>query len=295
MDNTQSAYSLRKRYLDAILKGDTATATLVVQEGIQKGISPIKLYLELLIPCQYEVGQRWHDGEINVAQEHLATQITLSQVDRLKQWFRPDVKLGLKAVITSVEGDQHLMGARVISDFLYVDGWDVNFLGADMPVDSLVEYVQQNDIDLVALSITLSENLVNAEKSIKALKKLKPSPKVMVGGLAFYGQQHLADEIGADGVAQEGLDAVRVARELLSLETSAPSLPEYLKQLGKRVQALRKSHGWSQQQLAKASGLDRTYISAVEHGKQNITIGAISKLSEALQVPITHLLMGESS
>lgn len=295
MDNTQSTYNLRKRYLNAILKGDTATATMVVQEGIQKGISPIKLYLELLIPCQYEVGQRWHDGEINVAQEHLATQITLSQMDRLKQWFRPDVKLGLKAVITSVEGDQHLMGARVISDFLYVDGWDVNFLGADMPADALVEYVQQNGIDLVALSITLPDNLANAKKTIKALKKLKPSPKVLVGGLAFYGQQHLADEMGADGVAQEGLEAVRVARELMSLETDAPSLPEYLKQLGQRVQSLRKSHGWSQQQLAKASGLDRTYISAVEHGKQNITIGAISKLSEALQVPITHLLMGEPS
>lgn len=295
MDNTQSTYNLRKRYLNAILKGDTATATMVVQEGIQKGISPIKLYLELLIPCQYEVGERWHDGEINVAQEHLATQITLSQMDRLKQWFRPDVKLGLKAVITSVEGDQHLMGARVISDFLYVDGWDVNFLGADMPADALVEYVQQNGIDLVALSITLPDNLANAKKTIKALKKLKPSPKVLVGGLAFYGQQHLADEMGADGVAQEGLEAVRVARELMSLETDAPSLPEYLKQLGQRVQSLRKSHGWSQQQLAKASGLDRTYISAVEHGKQNITIGAISKLSEALQVPITHLLMGESS
>ncbi len=291
MDNTKGAYNLKKRYLEAILKGDEATATLVVQEGIQKGVSPIKLYLELLIPCQYEVGQRWHDGEINIAQEHLATQITLGQMERLKQWFRPETKLGLNALITSVEGDQHLMGARVVSDFLFVDGWEVSFLGADMPADALVEYVQQNEIDLVALSVTLPENLKNAKKTIKALKKLKSSPKVMVGGLAFYGQQYVADEIGADGVAQEGLDAVRVARELMSLESNAPTLPEYLKHLGHRVQSLRKSHGWSQQQLAKASGLDRTYISAVEHGKQNITIGAISKLSEALQVPITQLLM----
>lgn len=293
MDNTQSAYSLKKRYLDAILQGDDGLATLVVQEGIQKGISPIKLYLEVLIPCQYEVGQRWHDGKINIAQEHLATQITLSQMDRLKQWLRPEVKLGLKAVITSVEGDQHLMGARVISDFLFVDGWDVNFLGADMPADALVEYVQQKKIDLVALSTTLPENLDNAKKTIRALRKLKPAPKIMVGGMAFYGQQHLYEEMGADGIAQEGLEAIRVARELMSLETNAPTLPTYLKQLGQRVQGLRKSYGWSQQQLAKNSGLDRTYISAVEHGKQNLTIGAISKLSKALQVPITHLLMGD--
>jgi methanogenic corrinoid protein MtbC1/DNA-binding XRE family transcriptional regulator len=279
--------------LDAILSGDETSATLVVQEGIQKGISPIKLYLELLIPCQYEVGQRWHDGEVNVAQEHMATLITLSQMERLKQWFHPETKLGLKAVICSVEGDHHLMGARVISDFMYADGWDVSFLGANMPTSDLVDYVRQNQVDLVALSITLPEVLNQAEKGIGKLKRLKPTPKIMVGGLAFYGQQHLADEMGADGVALEGLEAIRVARELMSLESDAPTLPEYLKQLGQRVQTLRKSHGWSQQQLAKASGLDRTYISAVEHGKQNLTVGAISKLSEALQVPITHLMMGE--
>ncbi|GIS81805.1 MAG: hypothetical protein CM1200mP15_04370 [Dehalococcoidia bacterium] len=60
--------------------------------------------------------------------------------------------------------------------------------------------------------------------------------------------------------------------------------------MGSRVQDLRKGRSWNQEQLAQASSLDRTYISAVENGKQNLTIGVVLKLAEALEVPIGQLL-----
>ena len=46
----------------------------------------------------------------------------------------------------------------------------------------------------------------------------------------------------------------------------------------------------TQQDLADAAGLDRTYISLVEHGRQNLTIGAVLKIAQALDVPIGDLL-----
>ena len=70
------------------------------------------------------------------------------------------------------------------------------------------------------------------------------------------------------------------------------TLNSYLSELGGRILSLRKSHGMSQQALADAADLDRTYISAVEHGKQNVTVGAIVKLSLALKIPLTQLLVG---
>jgi transcriptional regulator with XRE-family HTH domain len=56
---------------------------------------------------------------------------------------------------------------------------------------------------------------------------------------------------------------------------------EYFERLGHRVQELRSARGWTQQQLDEA-GLDRTYISGLEHGKQNPTIGALLRLATAL-------------
>ena len=46
----------------------------------------------------------------------------------------------------------------------------------------------------------------------------------------------------------------------------------------------------NQQELADASGLDRTYISLVEHGKRNLSIGAVLKIANALEVPLGDLL-----
>ena len=50
----------------------------------------------------------------------------------------------------------------------------------------------------------------------------------------------------------------------------------------------------TQRDLANASGLDRTYISMVEHGKQNLTIGAVLRIADALGVPIGQLIGPET-
>ena len=54
---------------------------------------------------------------------------------------------------------------------------------------------------------------------------------------------------------------------------------------------LRSGKGWTQQQLAESAGLDRTYISGLEHGKQNPTLGALLRLAGALEVPLDRLVI----
>jgi transcriptional regulator with XRE-family HTH domain len=68
------------------------------------------------------------------------------------------------------------------------------------------------------------------------------------------------------------------------------SLNDYLQNMGQKVQEIRRDLGGNQQQLADSADLDRTYISAVEHGKQNLTLGAIVKLADGLGVELKQLL-----
>jgi transcriptional regulator with XRE-family HTH domain len=63
-----------------------------------------------------------------------------------------------------------------------------------------------------------------------------------------------------------------------------------LAELGGRIQHFRKEKGLSQQQLATASQLDRSYVSAVEHGKQNVSFATLKNLSDALDVNIAQLI-----
>ena len=60
--------------------------------------------------------------------------------------------------------------------------------------------------------------------------------------------------------------------------------------MGQKVQEIRRDLGGNQQQLADSADLDRTYISAVEHGKQNLTLGTIVKLADGLGVELKQLL-----
>jgi transcriptional regulator with XRE-family HTH domain len=62
---------------------------------------------------------------------------------------------------------------------------------------------------------------------------------------------------------------------------------------GERVRVLRQTRGLSQEALALAAGLDRTYIGGVERGERNISLLNIQKIAQALDVSPADLLKFE--
>ena len=83
---------------------------------------------------------------------------------------------------------------------------------------------------------------------------------------------------------------IRAARQLLGPGSGRVSLEAHLDALGRRILELRKERGWSQQELADRASLDRTYISAVEKGRQNITIGAAVRIADALETSLSSII-----
>ena len=61
-------------------------------------------------------------------------------------------------------------------------------------------------------------------------------------------------------------------------------------QLGNAIRAERGKRDFSQEQLGFASGLDRTYVSAVERGRRNVSLEALCKLAQGLETPLSSLL-----
>ena len=282
---------LRKAYCEAILGGSAEQAQVVINRGLSAGVIPSRIYLEVLMPAQIEVGARWHAGEVQIPQEHIATQITLREMARLREMLKTRRKLGRKAVVSSVEGDQHFIGGQAMADFLVVDGWEVDFLGADIPTDHLVPYTKARQPDVVCLSVSLSSLAPVAQEVVRQLRQLSPSPQILLGGAAFVNRPELVELVNPDGFTLDPQEAVSLARQLCGLLDPDNALGLFLKKLGGNVHEHRKLKGLSQQELAHSSNLDRAYISSVEHGKQNISIGAIAKLAHALGVSIEELLV----
>ena len=273
------------------MAGEAGLARSLIEQAVGRGVSHVEMSLEVLAPSQVRIGELWHEGRINTAQEHLATTITIEIMDALRQDITPKTGLGVRAVVTPVEGDQHSLGARMIADLLTLDGWEVDFLGTGTPGADLGEFVRHRNVDLVAVSATMPEFLPNVKAATDVIRRVdSPRPKIMLGGGALENTSHDLDALGCDAVVGSALEAVSEARRLVGLTEENLTLGEHLALMGRRINAERTSRRMTQQQLADASELDRTYISLVEHGKQNLSIGAVLKIANALEVPMGDLL-----
>ncbi len=281
---------VRDRYLRALIRGDEADASEAIQEAVSFDWRPATIYMDVLAKAMVTIGEMWHSGEISIAHEHQSTQVTLRQAGLLREFFPPERKTGLHAVVSAVERDGHLLGAMIFTDLLFYDGWNTDFLGAGTPAEDLGNMVAERKPDLVALSATLEGSLKSLAACVKAVREANESTFVVIGGTAVAGEPEQAEQIGADLIANDPVQAVIDIGSHFDISGSTMPLEQILQRVGEQVKAKRIERGWSQQQLADAAGLDRTYLSGVEHGKQNLTLGAVKKIGDALNSPISEFI-----
>src|SRR5262245_8772198 len=172
----------QERYLRALLDGDDAAAGTIVNEVIARHAGIGDIYLEILAPALSHIGALWCDGKVNVAQEHLATQITLGQMDKLRLIQNVPRPLSYRVMVCCVQGEQHFVAARMAADLFQLEGWQVDFLGPNVPAAALIEMVSARRPTLLALSMTLRANLRRVQAMIKKLRKLPDAPYIIVGG-----------------------------------------------------------------------------------------------------------------
>ena len=123
MEQDRQTTLLRARYTDALLEGDGNEAHRIVSDAMERGIHLRAVYLKILSPALAEVGRAWETGQINVAQEHLATGITMQQMARVREAWRPgrERETGYSVVVAAVEGELHSVGTSMIADLFYME------------------------------------------------------------------------------------------------------------------------------------------------------------------------------
>ena len=69
-------------------------------------------------------------------------------------------------------------------------------------------------------------------------------------------------------------------------------MTQLLLKVGKRVRNLRTDRGWSQEELADRSGVNRSYMSRVELGKSDVSLSVLHKIARTLGISLAELLTG---
>lgn len=205
-------------FADVLLGSPPREARAMALGLVDNGAPPRAVYLDVLGPALEEVGSRWERGLATVAQEHLATAIVSSIMATLAPRLEEPPSVGRRAVLASTDGEMHVVGLRMVGDFLEADGWEVLFIGAVTPGADLARLAGETRPDAVCLSTTLTTHLDAAAATIAMLKALPDPPVVLVGGHAYSGDADRARALGADAFAADAGAASRFLRELFGHE-----------------------------------------------------------------------------
>ncbi|MHC4140513.1 MAG: cobalamin B12-binding domain-containing protein [Planctomycetota bacterium] len=224
LDPKQPHGELALRYLEAILAGRRNDAADLIVTAVESGTSVSEVYSKVLQPAQVEIGWMWHQDEISVADEHFATATTEMVMSMLRPHFTPAPAKGRRVVATSVRGDLHALGVRMVADHFEMAGWDSIHLGANTPNEDVIRSLSDHEADLLAVSVTSMLHLRDVGELIRAVRDNSATAgvKVIVGGVPFGLDADLWQELGADGWAPSAEAAVGVGNGLLDGTAQAP-------------------------------------------------------------------------
>lgn len=174
-----------KTFLDSLLSGNHLRCSELVQSYLDNKITVNELYENIIKKALYDVGEQWEHNKISVASEHLASAIVEAILNEqgLKTAFK--TKINKTIIVTCVENEYHQIGIKMVGNVFEMNGWNVNFLGANMPTKDLISFVKTTKPDLLAISLSLYFNLPVLENMLQLLNKEIPNLNILIGGQAF--------------------------------------------------------------------------------------------------------------
>ncbi|MFH0521399.1 B12-binding domain-containing protein [Streptomyces sp. M41] len=192
----------------AVEAGDEYSAADVVADALAAGLEPEAVLLDVIGAVQHRVGIEWAANRMSVAGEHAATAINDRVIATLPMQ-RPVAGRG-RVMVACVDQEWHALPARLLAETLRLRGWQVDYLGAQVPTAHLIGHIHRTGPDAVCLSGSLPTRLPIAHNAITAVQAT--GTPVMAGGLAFGVDGRYARLLGADAWAPEA----RAAADLLA-------------------------------------------------------------------------------
>jgi corrinoid protein of di/trimethylamine methyltransferase len=213
--NKEDLYrSIRK----AIVEGDKAAARELALEAVRQGLDLNEVVDKGYVPGIQEVGELWEKGEYFLPELITSAECMKAAMEVLQpEMAKARIKsrsLG-KVVIGTVEGDIHDIGKNLVSSMLQANGFEVFDLGTDVKLERFIEKAEAERADLICLSALLTTTMLSQKRFIELLAKrgLAGTYKVLVGGAPTT--RKWAEEIGAQGYAENAALAVKEAKSLV--------------------------------------------------------------------------------
>lgn len=186
-------------------------------ERASVALSRIYLLQRLLVPLMHSIGDLWQEGSLRPAHEHMASSVVRSFVGHMQGTYQ-EAQTAPHLVATTPARQHHELGALIVAAIASSEGWNVTYLGPDLPAEEIAAAVQQKGALALALSVTYPPDDPVLPDELRRLRRLLgKGVKILVGGRAVDAYRGVLDDIGA---AQAG--RIEDLRHLLGQMRSSP-------------------------------------------------------------------------
>jgi corrinoid protein of di/trimethylamine methyltransferase len=204
----------------ALIAADLDLGVAAAQRLVDAGADPKWILEEGMAVAMFDLGEMWKRGEVFLPEVVASAEV----FKRCNEIVEPallaqrdadvDAEANAIVVLATVKGDLHDLGKNMVGAMLRTSGFDVHDIGKDVSADRIVEVVRELQPEIVGLSALLTTTVPYQQRVIEKLEAegLRDQVKVMVGGAPVTPEW--ADQIGADGYANNAPEAVEIAKKL---------------------------------------------------------------------------------
>ena len=192
LDIVESALALA-RSLDAPALDETLRRSVA-----ELGFSP---FIDTVAgPLLRRVGDEWHAGRLSPAPEHLVSSIVHDIVAGMMRAF-PQRHGAPRVLIATLAGDRHAIGAALVGAVAAMEGWNVLYLGTDLPAHEIADAAGAAHVRAVALSVVYVDDAARVLNELRTIRSRLPSAVALIAGGA--GARSMAAELTEIGVLVE--------------------------------------------------------------------------------------------
>jgi DNA-binding transcriptional MerR regulator/methylmalonyl-CoA mutase cobalamin-binding subunit len=182
--------------LEAIRQLDSAALERALMQA-RVALSQPMFIERLIVPLMEAIGELWRDGSLRIVHEHLASTVVRTILGGLSTNAALSASAP-KIVVTTPIGQLHEIGALIVASTAESDGWQVVYLGVNLPAEEIATAVQYHGAKVVALSVVYpADDPRVADELLKLRRYLSNEVEIVVGGRGSHGYQAVLKAIQA--------------------------------------------------------------------------------------------------
>jgi DNA-binding transcriptional MerR regulator/methylmalonyl-CoA mutase cobalamin-binding subunit len=174
--------AVRERVMEAIERLQVNEAEQMLSRAALS-TEPVEFLKQIVGPILVEVGERWESGELRIAHEHACSAVMRGLLFSLMRLY-PATDATRRVVVATPAGEDHELGALMVSMLAAMHGWRVLYMGPNLPAAEIAYAVEETEAELVMLSVAnLDEDA--SRRELGAIESALPRRvKIMAGGRA---------------------------------------------------------------------------------------------------------------